>query len=569
MIHRPGARRGRRRRGSSPSTSSATCAVRVRDGAPRAAGARRHGAADRLRRRAVHASRRTSSRAGRSRDYLLTKRLMYEEPEALAAGSWASSSTRPRATCNGQIAAGAEAVQIFDSWVGVLAPDDYRTFVLPHTRRAHPGARAGDAGHSLRHGHGRSLLRSMREAGGDVIGLDWRVDLDAGWAAVGHDVAVQGNLDPAVLLSQPAVHPRAREGHPRARRRPPGPHLQPRPRDPPADTGRARPRAGRDGPRAVRPPMKRRRLGAAGRLRRPDGGRTRSGPFSRSSRAGGRIPPERLEEVAHHYELMPGGRSPLNALTFAPGPRRSSKRWRAAGPRCPCSSACATGIRSCTRRSPRWPARARGARSPSSCRRCARRPRGSATCETSRRRARASRARPRSASRPPGRGTRASSRPSPIARRAALAEVPAGRARRATPLVFTAHSVPVGDGRAARRTSSDLTAAARAVARRLGHRALVRSPTRAAAAARASRGSSPTSRRAPPRWRPSGEQHAVVVPIGFVCDHVEVLYDLDVEARRIAAARGHRASPRRGGERPSRVHRACWPTWCGVTGGGR
>jgi uroporphyrinogen decarboxylase len=104
---------------------------------------------------------------------------------------------------NGQIAAGAEAVQIFDSWVGVLAPDDYRTFVLPHTRAL---IRALAPGTPVIHfGTGTaSLLSSMRAAGGDVIGLDWRVDLDAGWAAVGHDVAVQGNLDPVVLLTKPA-----------------------------------------------------------------------------------------------------------------------------------------------------------------------------------------------------------------------------------------------------------------------------------------------------------------------------------------------------------------------------
>jgi uroporphyrinogen decarboxylase len=139
---------------------------------------------------------------GPSRDYLHTKRLMYEEPEGWSRlmGILVDATAR---YLNGQIAAGAEAVQIFDSWVGVLAPDDYRTFVLPHTRAVIRALREGTP--VIHFGTGTaSLLPSMRAAGGDVIGLDWRVDLDAGWAAVGHDVAVQGNLDPAVLLSKPA-----------------------------------------------------------------------------------------------------------------------------------------------------------------------------------------------------------------------------------------------------------------------------------------------------------------------------------------------------------------------------
>ncbi len=138
---------------------------------------------------------------GPSRDYLHTKRLMYEEPEAwhrlmeLLAGATAR-------YLNGQIAAGAQAVQIFDSWIGVLGPEDYRAFVLPHMRALigalTPGAPV------IHFGTGTAaLLPWMRAAGGDVLGLDWRVDLDVAWAAVGHDVAVQGNLDPVVLLAKP------------------------------------------------------------------------------------------------------------------------------------------------------------------------------------------------------------------------------------------------------------------------------------------------------------------------------------------------------------------------------
>src|SRR5262249_9630606 len=121
---------------------------------------------------------------------------------------------------NGQIAAGADAVQLFDSWVGVLSRDDYRTFVLPHVRTLIgalvPGAPV------IHFGTGTAgLLPLMREAGGAVSGLDGRVDLDAGWTAVGHDVAVQGNLDPAVLLGPPSlIRERVKAVLDRAARRP-------------------------------------------------------------------------------------------------------------------------------------------------------------------------------------------------------------------------------------------------------------------------------------------------------------------------------------------------------------
>ena len=102
-----------------------------------------------------------------------------------------------------QIEAGVDAVQVFDSWVGALGPGDYRTFVLPHVQALIHAVTPGTP--VIHFGTGTAgLLPLMRQAGGDVIGLDWRVDLDAGWAAVGHDVAVQGNLDPAVLLAKPA-----------------------------------------------------------------------------------------------------------------------------------------------------------------------------------------------------------------------------------------------------------------------------------------------------------------------------------------------------------------------------
>jgi uroporphyrinogen decarboxylase len=138
---------------------------------------------------------------GPSRDYVHTKRLMHEAPEAWHRLLGILSDATAR-YLNGQIAAGADIVQLFDSWVGTLSPDDYREFVLPHTRDVIKGLTPGVP--VIHFGTGTAgLLPSMRDAGGDVIGLDWRVDLDAGWRALGPDVGVQGNLDPVALLTSP------------------------------------------------------------------------------------------------------------------------------------------------------------------------------------------------------------------------------------------------------------------------------------------------------------------------------------------------------------------------------
>jgi uroporphyrinogen decarboxylase len=138
---------------------------------------------------------------GASREFLLTKRFMRAERPAWHAllGRLAEITA---AYLNGQIAAGAQAVQLFDSWVGTLSPADYREFVLPHSRSVL--TRLTPEVPVIHFGVGTStLLPSMKEAGGDVIGLDWRVELGPTWERLGHDVAVQGNLDPAVLLSGP------------------------------------------------------------------------------------------------------------------------------------------------------------------------------------------------------------------------------------------------------------------------------------------------------------------------------------------------------------------------------
>jgi len=136
---------------------------------------------------------------GGSRNYVHTKTLMYEAPEA-----WHTLLRRLTSAVvgylNAQIAAGAHAVQLFDSWVGCLAPDDYRRFVLPHMRTLISSITPGVP--VIHFGTGTSgLLELMREAGGDVIGLDWRIDIGTGWQRVGYDVGVQGNLDPVVLFA--------------------------------------------------------------------------------------------------------------------------------------------------------------------------------------------------------------------------------------------------------------------------------------------------------------------------------------------------------------------------------
>lgn len=136
---------------------------------------------------------------GGSKNYVHTKSLMHNDP-----GAWhAMMSLIARALVkylNAQIVAGAQAVQVFDSWVGCLSPDDYREFVLPHTRSVIQNIEPGTP--VIHFGTGTAaLLELMREAGGHVIGVDWRVRLDEAWRRIGHDVAIMGNLDPVALFA--------------------------------------------------------------------------------------------------------------------------------------------------------------------------------------------------------------------------------------------------------------------------------------------------------------------------------------------------------------------------------
>lgn len=134
---------------------------------------------------------------GPSRTFWHTKSLMLRDP-----GAWSDLlsflASRLAAYINGQIEAGAQAVQVFDSWVGCLSPDHYRRFVLPHMKSFF---RAITPGVPMIHfGTGTAaLLELMREAGGSIIGVDYRVELDDAWDRLGAGVGVQGNLDPVVL----------------------------------------------------------------------------------------------------------------------------------------------------------------------------------------------------------------------------------------------------------------------------------------------------------------------------------------------------------------------------------
>ncbi len=156
---------------------------------------------------------------GTSRAWLHTKTLMYRHESAWhdLLGRLARAVSRYLVA---QLDAGAQIVQVFDSWVGCLGPDDYRRYVLPHSRAAL--AAAARRAPVIHFATGNpALLPLLREAGGTVIGIDWRIDLDAAWAAVGYDRAVQGNLDPAVLLAdRDTVRRRVREVLDRAAGRP-------------------------------------------------------------------------------------------------------------------------------------------------------------------------------------------------------------------------------------------------------------------------------------------------------------------------------------------------------------
>jgi uroporphyrinogen decarboxylase len=137
---------------------------------------------------------------GATRNFVLTKSLMYNQPQV-----WGQLMNKLAAMVGdylkAQAEAGAQVLQLFDSWAGALSPDDYRRYVLPYSQRAIQTAQASGVP-VIQFSTGTSgMLETVREAGGDVIGVDWRVNLADAWRRLGDDVAIQGNLDPVALFA--------------------------------------------------------------------------------------------------------------------------------------------------------------------------------------------------------------------------------------------------------------------------------------------------------------------------------------------------------------------------------
>lgn len=135
-----------------------------------------------------------------SRDFTKTKGLMYGDPE-----TWHQLMKRlahvVSSYLRAQIEAGVQAVQLFDSWVGCLSPQDYERYVFPYSKRVFRDLSTTNVP-TIHFGTGTTtLLELMKEAGGNVIGIDWRIPLDEAWKRLGDDVGIQGNLDPAALLA--------------------------------------------------------------------------------------------------------------------------------------------------------------------------------------------------------------------------------------------------------------------------------------------------------------------------------------------------------------------------------
>ena len=147
---------------------------------------------------------------GSSRTFTKTKRFMYQAPD-----TWHLLLSRLADLVGkflaAQARAGAQALQVFDSWIGCLSPDDYRTYVQPHSRKALSLASAANVP-VIHFGTGTAtFLEDFASAGGDVISIDWRMPLDAAWARIG-ERAIQGNLEPVALLAPAAERTRQVRG---------------------------------------------------------------------------------------------------------------------------------------------------------------------------------------------------------------------------------------------------------------------------------------------------------------------------------------------------------------------
>src|SRR5215472_2744485 len=135
-----------------------------------------------------------------SRDYGVARSLMYGQPE-----TWHALMNKLTEVVTSylvaQVSAGVDVVQLFDSWVGALSPSVYKRFVQPYSQRIFEAIKKTGTPAIHFGTNTASLLETMVEAGGDVISIDWRMDLDTAWARIGYDRGIQGNLDPALLLT--------------------------------------------------------------------------------------------------------------------------------------------------------------------------------------------------------------------------------------------------------------------------------------------------------------------------------------------------------------------------------
>ena len=145
---------------------------------------------------------------GYSRNFIHTKSIMYNDPS-----SWQTLMDKITKVVisylKAQIYAGAQAIQLFDSWVGCLSPEDYKNYVAPYSKEVIDTLKSAISKENLPNSipvihfgtDSSNILELMKNTGGDVIGIDWRIELDAAWKRLGYDVAIQGNLDPAVLFA--------------------------------------------------------------------------------------------------------------------------------------------------------------------------------------------------------------------------------------------------------------------------------------------------------------------------------------------------------------------------------
>ena len=148
---------------------------------------------------------------GSTRDFVHSKTFLYNQPTAFRELLDKIAETTIRCL-RAQVAAGAQAVQLFDSWAGFLSPRDYRDVALPPTTKVMDALNADGVPTILYANGGGALLESMAASGAKCISVDWRVDLNEAWQRVGHDRSIQGNLDPILLHGSPTlIQERARE----------------------------------------------------------------------------------------------------------------------------------------------------------------------------------------------------------------------------------------------------------------------------------------------------------------------------------------------------------------------